>query len=71
MGQNYSAANLLVCVAGVNAQADMSFNGLIELRPCGRENGLEALFGIIQLLLIENSKLFVILSSVLHNKYLA
>ena len=58
-------------MAGVDAEADMRFDGLVELRMSGRENGFETLFGIVKLLLIERFQTFVILLTVLHVRYLS
>ena len=49
VGQNNSAADLLVSVAAVNAQADVQLNGLVELGRSGLASQLQSLVHIIQL----------------------
>lgn len=61
VGQNDCAANLLVCVTGVNAQTDMRFNGFVELCLCGGKDYGNTLFGIIELLIVERLCAFDIL----------
>ena len=71
VGQNDCAADLLICVTGVNTEADMGFDGLVKLCLTGGDDDFETLFGIVQLLLIEKLYAFVILLAMLHNQYLA
>ena len=48
VGQNDSAADLLVSVAAVNAQADVQLNGLVELGRSGLASQLQSLVHFIQ-----------------------
>ena len=67
VGQYDCAANLLISVTGVNAQADVSLDGLIKLGLGGGQNGLDTLGGIVKLLLVDILNAFVILLTVLHS----
>ena len=49
VGQNDSAADLLVSVAAVNAQADVQLNGLVELGGSGLASQLQSLVHVVQL----------------------
>ncbi len=71
VGQNDCTANLLICVTGVNAEADMSFNGLIKLRLGGGDDDFDAIFGIVEPLPIDHFCTFDILFAMLHIQYLA
>ena len=64
--ENYRAANLLVCMAGVNAQAYMYFYRLVKLRLVRCENGVYALCGIVKLRAVIGLEAFQIFFSVLH-----
>ena len=47
VGQNDSAADLLVSVTAVNAQTDVQLNGLVELGRSGLASQLQSLVHII------------------------
>ena len=47
VGQNEHAANLLVCLAGVNAQTDVQFDGFVELRLRGFDREAHRLVRVV------------------------
>ena len=68
--QDDRAADLLVCVTGVNAQLDVQLDGLVELCLCGRNNGCKRLSGIVQLGTIYQLCALYILFTFAHNNIL-
>ena len=67
--QNHGAADLLVGVAGVYAQADRGFDGLVKLGLGGGEHRLNAFAGIVKLLLFDQLYAVLILLAMLHILY--
>mgnify|MGYP007102605709 CR=1 FL=1 len=53
VGEDDGAADLLVSVAGVNAQLHMELNGLVELGGSGLDQQLHGLVGIVQSVLVD------------------
>ena len=53
MGQNHGAADLLVGVPGINAQADGDLDGLVKLGLAGLHNQINGLFGVILLQVVD------------------
>ena len=69
MGENHGAADLLVCMARVNTQADGSFDGFVELGLRGGKNGFNALAGIIKFLLVNQLNAVLIFLTMLHASF--
>ena len=66
VGQDDSAANLLVSVAAVNAQTDMQLNGLVELSGSGLAAQLQGFGGIVSLIVLDQLSSVDILLAVFH-----
>ncbi len=66
VGENYSAANLLVCVTRVYAQTNMQLDSFIELCLCGLANKVKSLTGLVNLCRINELCALIILLSVFH-----
>src|SRR5699024_12225123 len=66
VGQDHSAADLLVGVAAVNAQADMQFDGLIELGGRGLAAQLQGLGRVVSLAALDQLGSFDIFLAVFH-----
>ena len=47
VGQNEYAANLLVCLAGINTQTDVQFDGFVELRLRGFDRETHRLVRVV------------------------
>ena len=68
VGQNDSAANLLVSVTGVNAQLYVQLDGLIELSLRGGNNGGKRFSRIVLLGAVDRLCAVYILFTFMHNK---
>ena len=68
VGQNDCAANLLVCVTGVNAQLYVQLDGLIELSLRGGNNGGKRFSRIVLLGAVDRLCAVYILFTFMHNK---
>ena len=66
MGQHHRAANLLVGMAGVNAQTDVQLNGLVELGVAGLHNQAHGLVGVILLQVIDQLHAVLVFLTMLH-----
>ena len=66
VGQDNSAADLLVGVTAVNAQADVQLNGLVELSGSGLAAQLQGLGGIVSLVILDQLSSVDILLAVFH-----
>ena len=66
--QNDSAANLLVCVTGVNAKLYMQLDGLIELSLSGGNNGGKRVSRLVLLAAVDRLCAVYILFTFMHNK---
>ena len=62
MGQHDGAADLLVGVAGIDAQADGDLQGLVELRLGGLQRQRDGLFGLVVVLLDQLDAVLIFLT---------
>ena len=64
--QHHRAADLLIRMPGIHAQADGDFNGFIELGLAGLQHQVHRFLGIILLQMVDQLRALDILLSVLH-----
>ena len=66
VGQNNSAADLLISMAAVNAKADMQLNGLVELGLSGLAAQLQGFLGLVGLGTVDQLSAVDIMFTVIH-----